>query len=107
MLTQFIFKIGGNPYITTNNKELFRMFCKYTCEQFDNHSFVVIEKREWNGKPGYNGKKEVARAIAIEWQNNFADRDYSYLELNGWQSFFEEIGARFGLLREYKENGII
>ena len=105
MYTQFIFKSGSNPYITKTNSELFRIVCKYHVEQFDNNSFVVMGLREWNGnRQTRNGKKEVLRAFAIEWQA-FED-DYSYGELINWQHFFEEMGRRFGLLREFRENCI-
>lgn len=107
MYTQFIYKSGSNPYITTNNNRLFQMICKYYVEQFDNNSFVVCGFREWNGnRQSYEGKKEVLRAFAIDWQNYFENTDYSWLELLEWQNFFEELGKRYGLLTEFRENAI-
>lgn len=107
MFTQFIYKSGSNPYITTTNSRLFQMICKYYVEQFDNNSFVVTGLREWNGRKSYEGKKEVLRAFAIEWQRFFAETSYSYGELANWQNFFEELGKKYGLISEFKENAII
>lgn len=106
MYIGFFFKDGSNPYITITNKELFRMFCKYYCEQIGNNNFVVTGLREWNGKQSYNGRKEVLRNMAIEWQRFFCDTNYSYSELSEWQGFFEEYGKKYGLLTEFKENAI-
>lgn len=105
MNTLFIYNIKSNPFIATTNKTRFSMFCKYYTTQIDNNTFIVNGLREWNGPKTYEGKKEVARAIAKEWQA-FED-DYSYSELQGWQNFFEEIGKAYGLVGEFKENGII
>lgn len=107
MYIQFIFKSGSNPYITTSNSWLFQMICKYYVEQVGNNSFVVCGSREWNGnRQNYEGKKEVLKAFAIEWQGYFENTSYSYGELANWQDFFEELGKRYGLLKEFRENGI-
>lgn len=55
----------------------------------------------------YQHRKETARQEAIDWQANFADHNYSYGELFEFQSYFEELGRRFGLLTEFRENMII
>ncbi len=102
----FDFVNGSNPYITKTYPELFKMFCKYYYIQSGNNSFVVQGVREWNGKQSYEGRKEVLRAVAIDWQNDFENRNYSYGELAEWQGFFEEFGRKYGLLREFKENCI-
>ncbi len=51
--------------------------------------------------------KEVIRQTAIEWQANFPNHDYSLGELLYFQGIFEKYGKRYGLLREFRENGII
>lgn len=101
MYTHFI----NIHFIATTNKKRFSIFCKYYTTQIGNNTFTVDGLREWNGPKTYEGKKEVARDIAKEWQA-FED-DYSYSELQGWQNFFEEIGKAYGLIGEFKENGII
>lgn len=55
----------------------------------------------------YREKKAKAREEAIRWQAEFQDHDYSYSELVYWQAHFEKLGKRYGLTREFKENGII
>lgn len=54
----------------------------------------------------YWEKKEQARQEAIEWQMNFAERNYSWGELAYWGSYFEELGRKYGLLKEFRENAI-
>lgn len=54
----------------------------------------------------YKIKKEKARRIAIDWQFNFANRSHSWQYCTIWQHRFERIGRKYGLLREFRENGI-
>ena len=55
----------------------------------------------------YQQGKERARERAIEWQLDFENHNYSYGELAEWVDVFERLGKRYGLIREFKENGII
>lgn len=55
----------------------------------------------------YQTAKEKARQEAMEWQLTFADHNYSYAELVEFQHHFEEVGKRYGLLTEFRDNGII
>lgn len=53
-------------------------------------------------------KKEKARQLAIEWQARL-DLDkhgWSLAYLQAWEERFERIGRKYGLLREFRENGI-
>jgi len=54
----------------------------------------------------YQAKKNMAREKAIEWQERFAEQSTSYEELAIAQSVFEQLGRRYGLLTEFRENGI-
>lgn len=54
----------------------------------------------------YQKNKEAARQKAIEWQMDFENHNYSWGELAEWQSYFERLGRRYGLLSEFRENGI-
>lgn len=54
----------------------------------------------------YSEKKEAARQLAIEWQAEQAEQSPSWGELYEAAAFFEKLGRRFGLLREFRENGI-
>lgn len=105
--THFDFFNGSNPYIVLKYSELFKMFCKYYTEQTSENHFTVCGLREYNGKPNRETKKEIARNTAITWQQNFDRFNYSWGDLAIWQGFFEYIGKRYGLLKEFKENAII
>lgn len=55
----------------------------------------------------YQKTKKQVRDKAIEWQADFGNHNYSYGELAAWSNYFEKIGKRYGLLAEFRENGII
>lgn len=48
-----------------------------------------------------------ARDGAIYWQELFSETAMSYGELAEWQAVFKELGKKFNLTDEFKENGII
>lgn len=54
----------------------------------------------------YQKLKEKIRNEAIDWQNDFCNHNYSYSELIAFRSYFEKFGKRYGLLKEFRENGI-
>lgn len=55
----------------------------------------------------YREKQAKARNLAIAWQLNFANQSHSWLYCIEWANRFERIGRKYGLLREFRENGII
>ena len=55
----------------------------------------------------YNRLKEAARQAAIEWQLTFGDNPMSWNELADVCQRFYTLGKRYGLLKEFRENGII
>ena len=55
----------------------------------------------------YQRGKNRARAAAIDWQIRTAGEALSWGELATAAEYFERPGRRFGLLREYRENGIL
>ena len=55
----------------------------------------------------YQKGKEKTRNEAIDWQSDFATHNYSYGELAYFSDYFETKARRYGLVREFKENGII
>ena len=55
----------------------------------------------------YQMKKEKARQEAIRWQLLNDVIKISYAELVTYQLYFAKLGKRYGLLKEFKENGII
>lgn len=54
----------------------------------------------------YAERKAEIRDEAIQWQAEYADHNYSYGELAYWADYFETMGRRYGLLEEFRENGI-
>lgn len=54
----------------------------------------------------YYEKQAEIREQAIEWQNDFGNHNYSWGELAYYSDYFYKYGKRYGLLREFKENGI-
>ena len=55
----------------------------------------------------YMEKKEAARNEAINWTSTTASYSMSWAELLNYQDHFLNIGRRYGLIREFRENGII
>lgn len=51
-------------------------------------------------------EKHLLRSFATEYQIAFADAVMTLNEIVMWQNFFEKYGRRYGLLREFRENGI-
>lgn len=54
----------------------------------------------------YKELKENARQTAIEWQKSDGDFPYSYEGIGILQDYFYRLGKRYGLLKEFRENGI-
>lgn len=55
----------------------------------------------------YQIRKAAARGEAIDFQNDFNELVLSWYDLASYQAYFETLGRRYGLLREFRENGII
>lgn len=55
----------------------------------------------------YSENKAKLREEAIQWQKDFSKHNYSYSEIAQKQDYFERKAKRFGLVKEFKENGII
>ena len=53
----------------------------------------------------YRKMQEKIRNEAIEWQNS-CQEDLSYAELAEIGDYFYKYGKRYGLLKEFRENGI-
>lgn len=54
----------------------------------------------------YNRLKAAARTEAIERQFTYGDESMSYSELAEAGERFYTLGKRYGLLKEFRENGI-
>lgn len=55
----------------------------------------------------YQQQKERARAKAVECQHNFCENVYTWQDLAEWGEYFSKLGKRYGLIKEFRENGII
>ena len=55
----------------------------------------------------YSEKKAKIREEAISWQRDFSNHNCSYGELAEKQAYFEKEGKKYGLVKEFRENGII
>ena len=74
-----------------------------TCERvMEEESFVILGKLTGTT---YNEKKEEVRSKAIDLQR-IDEGGLSYGEYAMIAEYFETYGKRYGLLREFRENGI-
>lgn len=55
----------------------------------------------------YYRKKEKIRQAAIEFQEDVSNHSYSWEYLTLCSIAFESLGKKYGLLTEFRENGII
>ena len=56
----------------------------------------------------YQRGKDRARSAAIDWQMGWeSGTERDQWSCSEWTAFFRRVGKRFGLLREFYENGII
>lgn len=54
----------------------------------------------------YAERKANVSEKAIDWQYEASEQDLSYGELAEAGDYFYKMGKRYGLLREFRENGI-
>ena len=55
----------------------------------------------------YARAKENARQKAMDWQTDYYNNNYSYGELASFMEYFAKLAKRYGLITEFRENGII
>ena len=55
----------------------------------------------------YQKKKAAARSYAQDWQEEFSESSWTWEEVATMQDTFLRIARRYGLVREFRENGII
>ena len=58
-------------------------------------------------RKSYAELKEAARQEAMEWQDWLSDHAVSYGGLAIALAHFENLGRRYGLIQEFRENAII
>ena len=55
----------------------------------------------------YTRAKENARQKAMDWQTEYYNNNYSYGELASFAEYFTRLAKHYGLVKEFRENGII
>lgn len=55
----------------------------------------------------YKQRKDAARDAAIELQQKLSEQDMSWLEVAEICTALNKCGKRYGLLTEFRENGLI
>lgn len=55
----------------------------------------------------YRKKKSLAQQLAIDWQQQNINKAHSWKWTCQWFLRWERIGKKYGLIREFKENGIL
>ena len=55
----------------------------------------------------YQRGKQKAREKAIEWQIDYELCSYAWEDIARFGSYFSRLTKRYGLIREFKQNGII
>lgn len=86
-----------------------REICK-EWEKEDNdgteYFLAEIETERRNTMKTYEQKKEKVREQAKAWQEENSVTSKSYAQLINESSYFEKLGKRYGLLNEFRANGI-
>lgn len=105
MYIHFRFSNGSNPFIAFRQSTLWDMITRYETEQEFETGFIVTNYR---GKypRNYKNLRDILQGFAIQWQSDFNNYHYTQKELIDWSNFFEKYGKKYGLLREFRENGI-
>lgn len=65
------------------------------------------EPKYYSQMTAYRRGKANAQYKAIEWQADARNHAYSWEEVAEYQAMFYKLAQRFGLVREFRENGII
>lgn len=63
--------------------------------------------KEIYGLNAYDKAKARARQEAIDWQHQASTQNLSYGEIVEKNNYFERLGKRYGLVKEFRENGVI
>jgi hypothetical protein len=58
-------------------------------------------------KPTICKTRAEARTKAIDWQNWQSTQSLSWSELAEWGDYFRKLAWKFGLKKEFEENGVI
>ena len=104
--------IGGDGFNTVvpRNREfetVVNAYIYYNCGYAETGKYPAFYITEAQAASKYQRGKEAARAEAQEWQADFNNHAYTWGEIAAFQDYFVKLGRKFGLLREFAENGVI
>lgn len=115
-LCAFIFKAKKNKFSNKNWAEFGdiykRTLLKYQHDKKESAKRMkegrAKNKQYGRGRSAYALKKARARQLAINWQLGVASRSgWSPRWCAYWSARWERIGRKYGLIEEFKENGLI
>ncbi len=78
-----------------------------TKQQYDDLQEVAGLLKQATDKKSYKDRKAELEQEAIEYQRDVSENNYSLDYLNDMCQYFLKYGKRYGLLKEFRENGII
>jgi len=76
-------------------------------EMYFNIMREIQESNKGNNMNNYQKGKEKARQMAVNWQIFISENNLTYSELVVMQDVLHKQGKYYGLLKEFKENGIL
>lgn len=112
------FTDGSNPYCTlanANAKAILRRWKRRynIVSRYVSNGILFVTMTEKSGdvirkanREKYLKGKQAARRAAIDWQNESSEISLSYEGYVIAANYFEKLGKRYGLLTEFRENGI-
>lgn len=86
--------------IASNKKSAIEMVLR--AENAPQSAIVKVERV----RKTYKQLKEEARQKAIDTQNEISEKNLSWWDVAQLGDYFEKLGKRYGLLKEFRENGI-
>ena len=95
------FSEGGDPCGSCNGDEIRKTKHNHTATNRKNR------KRTGDKMNEYQKRKAQAIATAQEWQQEASNTAQSYGELLTAQAYFSKMAKRYGLIKEFRENGIL
>lgn len=109
MWLHFEFTDGSNPYLFKGTPHYLKLwFSRYSFTAGAVENFFTLTELPPLEKPKtYAERKNDIRDFAIFWQSIQNNLSLTYGDFADYQNYFETMGKRYGLIKEFKENGII
>lgn len=100
------FADGKAPLVDPYDSTLFATLKRYYLKAEDGPDDLFTAYPRDERATGYRAIKDALTDLAIEWQGAFCERVYYWSDIADWSGFFARYGTRYGLMREFHENGI-